>query len=587
MQDEQQRLRDRVEIEQIRSLLNQSPVAIAAHLGQACGVVVVLWNSAPRLQLVGWLCALILAGAMRALLTYSFRRADPAASQWRRWGGLAFAVLTAYGVIWGAAAILFLDIVDPVSMIIIIPIIVGLFSASAAISAPFPPSFFGFGAAAYLPMLWVLLTSGSWLGVAIGLMACAPLISHPLICLNVHRELERSLRLGFENEALRLEAEQANAAKTRFLAAASHDLRQPIHALGLSFAALAERVRRADTKPQIAQIDEAIAAIDTMLNALLDVSKLDAGVVAPQLQPVSVTALLHRLKTELAAAAQEGQNRLRIRDCNAWVQTDSAMLHRMLANLLGNALRYTSQGRILLAVRRRGDRLRFVVYDTGIGIPEAAFANIFVEFHQIDNAQRDRRQGLGLGLSIVKRLGALLDHPIGLASTPGRGSCFWIEVPLTHEPPPQPAGRQQPQTLLHRLNGCRVLVLDDEPTVLASMQSLLERWGCEVTPAATIAAARTAARQRPLDLLIVDYRLSGPRTGLDAIEDLRRAAGDPVPALVITGDTAPERLREAQRSGYPLLHKPVQPARLRSAIQHLRADRRGDQRLVHPKPNRR
>jgi len=403
------------------------------------------------------------------------------------------------------------------------------------------------------------------------LLVGASVPANAFICLNVNKVLERSLRLGFENESLRREAERANAAKTRFLAAASHDLRQPIHALGLSFAALSDKVRSPETQPVIDQVEGSIDAVDTMLNALLDISKLDAGVVSPCLESIPVADLIRQLNSEFLSMAGEQGNTLVVRSSDTWVRSDPRMLQRILRNFLANALRYTSNGRVLLAARRRHGKVRFEVRDTGMGIPADRFDDIFLEFQQLGNPQRDRRQGLGLGLAIVKRLAHLLNHPIGLSSTFGRGSCFWVEVPLVDGPATEerPTGHEPNSRPVDQLSGARVLVLDDEAAILESMRTILENWGCDVVLAATVDEAVSVAGSKALDLLIVDYRLAGETTGLDAVSRVRRSADTEIPALVITGDTAPERLREARKSGYPLLHKPVQPARLRSAMQHV------------------
>ena len=562
--------RDRIQYEQIKTLLAQSPPAVFAHLFYGTGVAILLWDRASHVQLIAWLGFLGLASVLRIVISRRFLRLAPAPSKWRSWAFLTSTLITLLGLIWGIGAVLFLDMSDPITMVVIVPVIVGLFSAASAISAPYPLSFYGFGATAYLPMVWVFLSSGTTIGVALTVFAVASLITHPMICLEVNRMLERSLRLGFENEALRSESERANAAKTRFLAAASHDLRQPIHALGLSFATLADKTRNTDTQPIIDQVEGAIDAVDSMLNSLLDISKLDAGVVTPKPEPVAVSTFFRQLKNEFYSTAVERENRLTIRNCNAWVQSDLAMLQRILSNLLGNALRYTTGGRILVAARRRGEKIRFEVRDTGIGIPEDSFEDIFVEFQQLGNPERDRRQGLGLGLAIVKRLAGLLGHPIGVSSIQGRGSCFWIEVPLATELnfetfPTQEINHQ----LLNPLRDARILVIDDERTILQSMRNLLEQWGCKVATATTIDEAELAVHSQSPDLLIADYRLTGERTGLDAVYQLRNVIGVNIPALIITGDTAPARLREARDSGLPLLHKPVQPLRLRSTIQHL------------------
>lgn len=250
--------------------------------------------------------------------------------------------------------------------------------------------------------------------------------------------------------------------------------------------------------------------------------------------------------------------------------SDAGMLQRILANLISNALRYTKNGQVLVGVRRKGDSIRIDVIDTGPGIPNESREDIFLEFHQLGNPERDRRQGLGLGLAIVRRLAGLLGHQIELSSAVGRGSRFSVLLPRA----PQAQVLEPlsaPASLVGDMRGCRVLVLDDEVSVLDAMRRLLENWGCQVITTATPedAAQHFGPAAPPVDLLIVDYRLRRHVSGIETIGRLRELAGTRVPALVITGDTAPDRLREAQESGYPLLHKPVMPARLRATMQEL------------------
>jgi signal transduction histidine kinase/CheY-like chemotaxis protein len=367
--------------------------------------------------------------------------------------------------------------------------------------------------------------------------------------------------------------EKANAAKTRFLAAASHDLRQPIHALGLFFAELSDRVHSPETDSLIGQVDDSIDAINSMLNALLDISKLDAGVVKPSFTPVALGELFVRLQTEFQPIALENHNELHIRNTLATVNTDPEMLGRILRNLIGNALRYTQNGRIVVAARRRGEHIEIQVVDNGTGIPENQLEEIFVEFHQLQNPARDRRQGLGLGLAIVKLLGQLLHHEIKVASRPGRGSCFSITLPLNQNTPslPQEGPLEKPYQPNDIFNGRHLLVLEDDVSVAEGMRGLLTRWGCCVMTAGSAdeALEKLAAHKEKLDLMIIDYRLSDHVSGIEVARHLQAHIGYPAAVLIMTGDTWPDRLQEADASGFPLLHKPVQPAKLRSNLQYL------------------
>ena len=368
----------------------------------------------------------------------------------------------------------------------------------------------------------------------------------------------------------------ANLAKARFLAVATHDLRQPLHALGLFVAQLRTRLEAKQRDHLTERIDAAVAAINELFNALLDISKLDAGVVAPDFSEFPIDNLLKRIETTFAPAAREKGLRLRIVPSRAWVRSDSIMLERILINLASNAVRYTVEGGVVIGCRRRGGQVRIDVYDTGIGIPEDQQRNVFAEFYRLGSPDRELSGGLGLGLAIVDRLGRLLDHPIGLASQSGRGTRLSVSVPMA-------AVREralEPSLLLgaviDALRGKLIVIIDDDALVLDGMRGLLESWRCQVVAAQSddAALASLASHDRRPDLIISDYQLADGRTGYAAIEHLRSALCAPVPAFLISGDTAPERLREARASGYHLLHKPIGPAALRATLNHFLRDRR-------------
>jgi PAS domain S-box-containing protein len=363
-------------------------------------------------------------------------------------------------------------------------------------------------------------------------------------------------------------AEEANVAKTRFLAAASHDLRQPMQALGMFVAVLAGRVEDPAHAALVTRIQDSVTALEGLLNSLLDVSKLEAGLVVPHYGEFAVGAMMDRLAAEFEPLCASGDVRLSVVPTALVVRSDPALLERILRNLLNNAVRYTPGGRILFGARRVGRHIRFEVWDTGIGIPQAELKNIFREFHQVGNAARDRRQGLGLGLAIVERLSALLDHPVAVRSQEGRGSVFSVEVPLAARAPAAVMPCQLQLGLARK--GAAILVIDDEPDVRESLELLLESWGHRVLSAASAddALRRLPGWEHTPDLVLADYRLQNGDTGGQAIArvevHLRPVAK--LPAIILTGDTAPERLQQAQALGHGLLHKPVQPDALRRAI---------------------
>ena len=362
--------------------------------------------------------------------------------------------------------------------------------------------------------------------------------------------------------------ELANLAKSRFLAAASHDLRQPLHALGLFVAQLRTELGIAARTRTFDHMTSAVAGMTELFNALLDISTLDAGAVAPSLTDFPVAQLFARLETMFSGIAREKGLAFRVLASSCWVHSDPILLERVLLNLVSNAVRYTTQGRVIVGCRRRDGAVRLDVCDTGVGIPQDQQQWIFGEFIQLGG--RKVHGGLGLGLAIVQRLCALLDHRIELASTVGRGSRFSITVPAASARPQLPAALINHQPLVDVCRGKLVVVVDDDPRVLDAMAGLLRSWGCQVVAASSSAAiAGSAVPGRRPDLVISDYHLPNDKSGVDVIEQLRRGYRCRIPGLLITGDTTPERLRESRTLGYQLLLKPVDPMRLRATVNQL------------------
>jgi signal transduction histidine kinase/CheY-like chemotaxis protein len=365
--------------------------------------------------------------------------------------------------------------------------------------------------------------------------------------------------------------ELANTYKSHFLASASHDLRQPLHALNLFVAQLKSEADPVERSRLVGRIDAAVGSINELFEALLDMTKLEAGILKPNVAEFSVTRLLERVDTTFADAARTKGLRLRVVQSDAWVESDLMLLERILINLVSNAVRYTERGGVVVGCRRRRNGLRIDVCDTGAGIPEDQRQHIFGEFYQLAGTGLGRSGGLGLGLAIVDRLGRLLGHSVELDSRPGHGSRFSISVPLAAQPPMASETQAPSSTIADPARGKRVIVIDDDALVLEGMRGILESWGCQVETAASGDAALAALARdgRRPDLIISDWRLAGSDTGIEAIERLRTAAGAPIPAFVITGDTAPERLREASACGFPLLQKPVSPMALRTTLNRL------------------
>ena len=365
--------------------------------------------------------------------------------------------------------------------------------------------------------------------------------------------------------------ELANRAKSRFLATASHDLRQPLHALGLFVAQLNSRMDREERSRVIERINASVAGMNELFNALLDISKLDAGVMTPNVTEFPIADLLKRTEATFGGSAREKGLSLRIVPSGAWVRSDFILLEQIVFNLVSNAVRYTSRGGVVVGCRKRRDQIRIEVWDTGPGIPEDQRQNIFSEFYRLGDPDRDRRAGLGLGLAIVDRLCRLLDQPIELTSTVGKGSRFTVMAPLV---PARTVVAERPAATLAALDqssGKLVVVIDDDVPVLDGMGGLLRSWGCRVVTGESDATALKglAGHDQAPDLIISDYRLADGKTGIEAIERLRRKFGIQIPAFLLSGDTHSEPLHEARASGYHMLHKPVDPMTLRAMVNRM------------------
>jgi PAS domain S-box-containing protein len=391
--------------------------------------------------------------------------------------------------------------------------------------------------------------------------------------LNRRLVAENELRRAVEIELreAKAEADRANQGKTRFLAAASHDLMQPLNAARLFISALMQQEPDARTAASIQRIDASLSSAEEVLVTLLDISKLDAGALPPKVTTFPVDEVLRELAEEFAVLARDDGLELRYVRCGLAVRSDRRFLRRIVQNFLSNALRYTSSGRILLGCRRQGQHLRIEVWDTGPGIPEERLGEIFEEFRRLQRKDRLGQKGLGLGLAIAQRMANALGHRVAVRSWPGRGSVFSIEMPMR---PGISVVRRPPAAAIGKtaggLKGVVVLCVDNEADVVDSMAQLLEGWGCEVLKADSTMAAIAAVENAPRvpAAMLVDYHLSEDDTGLATVAAIRAAWG-PLPAVVITADHGDEVRERVRQAGVRLVRKPIRPAGLRAALNQL------------------
>ena len=369
------------------------------------------------------------------------------------------------------------------------------------------------------------------------------------------------------------EAERANLSKTKFLAAISHDLLQPLNAARLFVAALLEARISPRNRRLATSISSALEGVDGLLNALLEMSKLDAGIIRAEIRPFDVNVLLWELVEEYTGVASARGLQFRFVPCVATLRSDQQLLSRIIRNFLSNAIRYTPTGRVLLGCRRVGGVVRIGVWDTGPGIPEDKLGLIFEEFQQVSQPPSDREKGIGLGLAIVDKIASILQHPVHVRSKVGRGTVFAVDVPMAVGSDGGAATRRAAAVTVPgaSLDGVRVLVIDDEPSIAMATEALLSAWGCRVVTATGVAEAiaRVRAASGVVDLIIADYHLAEGPIGLDSIETVQGLLPAKTPAMLITADRSAALRHEVRLRGYPMLNKPVKPAPLRAMITHL------------------
>jgi signal transduction histidine kinase/CheY-like chemotaxis protein len=571
---------DRIRAEQIRSVYHVSPPGLVlATLG--CGIFasIVAGSGAVSWRVVFiFMAAMILQVLVRQfVLRRAYQRAADPVSEWRRWA-LYFCIGGFIGGLVIGLASLWLMPAGRLDMQLIIwTLICGIVSGAVTAYGAYLPSLYAsLVPMVGIPLVWMVLQD-DWQHYLIAVTIVAWIIAHVEQARRYSATLQETVRLRFENEdlvtRLRREkaiAEEASAAKSRFLAAASHDLRQPVHALSLFVAALRPRVVDREAMTLLDHIDSSVRAMSGLFNGLLDISRLDAGVVEVNEHSFAIQPILERICRDHAADAQAKGVRLELKPCSVVVKSDPVLLERIVRNIVANAVTYTDRGRVVVGCRR-GASLSVQVWDTGRGIPPAEQEQVFKEFYQVGNPERDRTKGVGLGLAIVKRLTALLDHPLQMRSQVEKGTVFKLDVPLSATADTDPAKLEVPAVTNVRGSGL-ILVIDDEAAIQAAMKSLLNDWGyqCIVAGSFDEMVQRIASCPDRPQLIISDYRLRGLEDGIAVIERLRSEYNDEeIPGMLITGDTAPDRLREAQESGLLLLHKPVPNSRLRASITHL------------------
>ena len=578
------RLVQRARADQIATLFTQWPVATGSMLLGATILITVMWGTVPPMLFAVWMGAIILNQAWRFWLVRRYRAAAPEPARRAHWGRAWAVGSTFAGALWGLAGVVLFVPGDPGHQALLIVCLFGVILGGINLTAVYKTSFYGFVVPALVPLIARVAMEGDQLHAFIAAVMLVVLAFTLGFGHNLNNVLTQSLAIRYENIDLigelqaqtaaadhaRATAEAANRDKTQFLAAASHDLRQPLHALGLFVSALAAKVRDPELKGVVGNINASVDALERLFSAMMDISKLDAGAVEPVRCSFPLAPLFQRVDAAFAAVAATRRLRLHVVSTRTWADSDPLLLERILFNLMSNAVRYTECGGVVLGVRRRGALLAIEVCDSGIGISATEREHIFDEFYQVDAAGRHGRQGMGLGLAIIRRLAALLRHEVQVESWPGRGSRFSILVPRATAgavPTLSPAAASSSPTF----DGALIAVIDDEVTVVEGMRAWLAQSGAVVVGAASGKEMLTALGEygRYPDLIVADYRLRGGALGTDAVALLRHELGVHIPAMLISGDSSTPAISAMRASSLHVLLKPVLPRELQLLVERL------------------
>ena len=573
---------EQVLAEQIRHIYKQTPTFVPVVFFGALATIIMLWSVTSPAIALGWCLWIWLIYSAYYLLYRRWCKAAPDDKAMPAWARYYVALAWLATLSWGMAGVLFFH---PDSFVYQATLLVSLVIGSASImvtSTVYSPTFYPV-VLMLSPLSVRLVYEGGLLykSLAAGLLVFTLMLV--LLHRNTHRSYAKTLRLRFVNELLAEQmaelkdvAEQANAAKSRFLASASHDLRQPLHALGLFLGELRERIDDPEMRDRLMQrMSSSIEAMTELFNSLLDISRFDAGAVQPDLRNFPVSQLQSDLELEYAGRAVAKGLTLRCVPCNSVIRSDPLLLRRIVRNLIENAIRYTQSGGIVIGCRREGAFIKLQVCDTGIGIAGQQQDKIFQEFYQLNNPERDHRKGLGLGLAMVKQLANLLGHEMTLQSTPGRGSLFSLRIACAETATDEHISEIESVTFSDSLESACILIVDDEDSVRESTRGLLEAWGCTVLTASTIDEALTEIARSPCtpDIMVTDFRLRNHVSGVQVIYQVRMNSDRYLPAIMITGDTTGEETARLHGSDITLLHKPVSPGRLGTLLRFLLTDK--------------
>lgn len=565
------RLRD----EQIRLSFNQIAFIVFLPPVSAAILAFLLWEIVSHTIIIAWLISILCCCTLFGSWVIWKRKKFTTTYNTEYWSKVLILFAIIGGGAWGLGGY-FLFVPDEISYLGLLLLWMYLPAASGAmITLAYKPLFYSNTTAMLLPLFIRFVEEGGVFNIT---MAVTTLIYAGCLCY-FHRHMNSmlmdSIRLRFEKSDLLDEvtigkkiAENANVAKSRFLAAASHDLRQPLHAQTLFIAELKHRVKEPESVKIIEHLESSVEAMRELFNSLLDISKLDAATIKPNIESLQLKKLFEALEDAFKLEANKKGLRLHFIATSEMIASDYSLLSRMLQNLIANAIRYTDSGFVIICCRKHGSELRIEIRDSGLGIEKNDQEKIFDEFVQLHNPERDQKNGLGLGLAIVVRLGGLLEHQINVRSQLSKGSVFSVIVPKLSHKKQRFNQVEINESYEKKFDDVKVLVIDNEESIRIGMKVLLNDWGCVVKTAANFSQAISIIETEGFypRIVISDYRLSTKETGINVLDSLCEMMDNKVHGILITGDTAADVLQEANLSGYDLLHKPVSLHKLKMSI---------------------
>lgn len=535
----------------------------------------VFYSLLPKKLLFSWLLAILLITLIRAYLTFGWYKIEFAPNKTKVFETLSLALAFVAGGLWGITVLIMNFNQYPEASVFLNIVVFGLTAGSVGIGSYWFSYFITYNLTVFSFYIIVYLIGMPEQYYLLAISLSLFFIFMVQIALVFHRGNAQNIWLIKRNEKLaenlsekRRQAEDFASSRSRFLTSASHDLRQPLQALNLFLSALQPELKSQKSQLLYSKLEKSAEGMNELLNSILDISKLDANTLTFNRKPCCLNRILDNLKQQFQMQAEEKKLVLIFHPTNHYVESDPVLLQRILSNLISNAINYTVAGKVEVSLCIAEDTLIIKVIDTGLGLDEVDQKQIFEEFYQLNNPERDRKKGLGLGLSIVKRLCFLMNIPLEVNSKKGQGSCFSISLPLCSAA--EQTNRKETAIPHRHPSSEKILVIDDEISIREGLSALLSQWYHHVATAGSADEACKIIEKKGYipDLIIADYRLRDNKTGVEAVCQIKKLLNRrKINAIIISGDTEPSRLKDVAQSGYELLHKPVKPAQLRMVIQ--------------------